>query len=236
MLKLGLTTCTFLRVTSNQERREMEGKRMATRNDPKGQASVAYLEASRAVSRAFTGRGIGHGGREGRQAASANQVGSMCNMNTRRNERRRQARRDRATSQRDMTVSQTHPWANDQGGESTLTAPASPVKKKRTSRWHTSFPYSFRPSKCSNCSKKHFGKCNEPPMCYECGSTTHMKLSCPWRRQQETSQAKEGLTVEGNHTGPTASNATSVNQGGAQARDYAMTEADARANPDSVTG
>ncbi|CAH9099333.1 unnamed protein product [Cuscuta epithymum] len=217
----------------------MEGRRMATRIDPKGQASVAYLGASRAVSRALTRRGIGHGGREGRegrQAASASHVGSMCNMNTRRNERRRQARRDRATSQRDMTVSQTHPWANDQGGESTFAAPASPVKKKRNSKWHASFPYSLRSSKCSNCSKKHFGKCIEPPMCYECGSTTHMKLSCPWRRQRETSQADEGLTVEGNHTGPTTSNAMFGNQCGTQTRVYAMTEADARANPDSVAG
>ncbi|CAH9050950.1 unnamed protein product, partial [Cuscuta europaea] len=125
----------------------MEGKRMAMRNDPRGQASVAYLEASRAVSRASRGRGIGHGGRESRQgqAASDGRVDSVCNMNTRRKERRRQTRHDRVTYQRDMTASQAHPWENEQGGESTFTAPASPVKKKRNSKWHASFPYSFRP-------------------------------------------------------------------------------------------
>ncbi|CAH9107314.1 unnamed protein product [Cuscuta europaea] len=41
-------------------------------------------------------------------------------------------------------------------------------------------------------------------------------------------------SASGGHGEASASNAPSVNQGRTQARVYAMTEADARANPDSV--
>ncbi|CAH9132716.1 unnamed protein product [Cuscuta epithymum] len=101
-------------------------------------------------------------------------------------------------------------------------------------------------TRCKNCKRNHLGKCRDPPRCYQCGNTGHLKMNCPQlggarssgpisgntgtRNQAGTSQASRG------QGGASASNAPSVNQGRTQARVYAMTEADAQANPDSVAG
>ncbi|CAH9138352.1 unnamed protein product [Cuscuta epithymum] len=71
-----------------------------------------------------------------------------------------------------------------------------------------------------------------------------MKVSCPQLGRGTGSGPSSGTMVSRNRTGaPSASmghggastsNAPSVNQGRTQARVYAITEADARANPDSV--
>ncbi|CAH9127734.1 unnamed protein product, partial [Cuscuta epithymum] len=100
--------------------------------------------------------------------------------------------------------------------------------------------------KCRNCGKRHSGKCREPPRCYNCGDTSHMMNSCPKQRrtnlEQNTIRPTRGDTRSGmsqispNQRGGPTSNAPSVNQGRTQARVYAMTEEDARENPESVTG
>ncbi|CAH9141334.1 unnamed protein product [Cuscuta epithymum] len=264
----------------------MENEHMTTRNDPRGQASVASLGAIRAMSRALRGREGGRGGREGCPDGIVidGHVNAVGNTNAERNdethipemgheqapcdekdyyvndmkndfhfdqtvevqerykkgwrrkERRRRAGYDRATYQHNMTVSQVHLWRSNQGKEGSSKAPASPVKKKKKSRWHTSWLYSSRPPKCPNYSTRHFGRCNEPPMCFKCGSTGHMKPSCPWRGKGGASRVGEGVVVERSCTEAIAGSVTSVNQDKAQTGVYAMTEANARSNPNSVAG
>ncbi|CAH9103049.1 unnamed protein product [Cuscuta epithymum] len=135
---------------------------------------------------------------------------------------------------------------NHGGGGGTFKAPAPPAKKNKDARWHASSSQNTGPPKCANCSKNHFGKCNAPPRCYRCGNTGHMKANYP-QLGGGGAPGSGGRTMTGrNRAGPSnggtgrggasTSHAASVNQGGAQARVYAMTEADARANPDSVTG
>ncbi|CAH9132733.1 unnamed protein product [Cuscuta epithymum] len=73
-----------------------------------------------------------------------------------------------------------------------------------------------------------------------------MKANCPQLMQESASGAGGGTMTGRNRAGPSnggtgrggasTSHAASVNQGGTQARVYAVTEADARANPDSVAG
>ncbi|CAH9146940.1 unnamed protein product, partial [Cuscuta epithymum] len=98
--------------------------------------------------------------------------------------------------------------------------------------------------RCKNCNRSHLGKCHDPPRCFQCGNTGHMKMNCPQlsgarasglsnRTKGTRSQAGASQATRG-QGGASASNAPSVNQGRTQARVYAMTEADAQANPDSV--
>ncbi|CAH9115495.1 unnamed protein product [Cuscuta epithymum] len=132
------------------------------------------------------------------------------------------------------------------GGGGSFKAPAPPAKKNRDARWHGPRPQNSGPPRCPNCSKQHFGKCNEPPRCFKCGNAGHMKANCPQLMQESASGAGGGTMTGRNRAGPSnggtgrgnasTSHAASVNQGGTQARVYAMTEADARANPDSVAG
>ncbi|CAH9116235.1 unnamed protein product [Cuscuta epithymum] len=132
------------------------------------------------------------------------------------------------------------------GGGSTFKTPAPPAKKNKDARWHASSSQNTGPPKCANCSKNHFGKCNAPPRCYRCGNTGHMKANCPQLGGGGAPGSGGGTMTGRNRAGPSnggtgrggasTSHAASVNQGGTQARVYAMTEADARANPDSVAG
>ncbi|CAH9110519.1 unnamed protein product [Cuscuta epithymum] len=101
-------------------------------------------------------------------------------------------------------------------------------------------------TRCKNCKRNHLGKCRDPPRCYQCGSTRHMKMSCPQLGGTRASEPSSGATGTRNqargsqltrgHGGASTSNAPSVNQERTQARVYAMTEADAQANPDFVAG
>ncbi|CAH9078389.1 unnamed protein product [Cuscuta epithymum] len=154
----------------------------------------------------------------------------------RRKERRRQAGYDRATYQYNMTVNQVHSWRSNQGEEGSFKALALPVKKKKKSKWNTSWLYSSRQPKCPDYSKRHLRKCNEPSTCFKCGSTGHMKPSCPWRGKGRASGAGKGVVVERSCAEAITGSVTSANQGKAQTGVYAMTEADARANPDSIAG
>ncbi|CAH9099308.1 unnamed protein product [Cuscuta epithymum] len=98
--------------------------------------------------------------------------------------------------------------------------------------------------RCNNCKRNHSGKCRDPPRCYQCGEAGHLRSSCPQLGQATGAGPSSGTTASRNrtgaphgstgHGGPSTSNAPSVNQGKTQARVYAMTEADARANLDSV--
>ncbi|CAH9111200.1 unnamed protein product [Cuscuta epithymum] len=135
---------------------------------------------------------------------------------------------------------------NHGGGGGTFKAPAPPAKKNKDARWHASSSQNMGPPKCANCLKNHFGKCNAPPRCYRCGNTGHMKANCPQSGGEGAPGSGGGAMTGRNRAGPSnggtgrggasTSHAASVNQGGTQARVYAMTEADARANPDSVAG
>ncbi|CAH9108841.1 unnamed protein product [Cuscuta epithymum] len=101
-------------------------------------------------------------------------------------------------------------------------------------------------ARCNNCKRSHFGKCRDPPRCFQCGDAGHLKTNCPQLGGARSSGPSSGATGSRNQAGgsqvtrgqggASASNAPSVNQGRTQARVYAMTEADARANPDSVAG
>ncbi|CAH9098887.1 unnamed protein product [Cuscuta epithymum] len=101
-------------------------------------------------------------------------------------------------------------------------------------------------TRCNNCKKNHSGKCRDPPRCFQCGDTGHLKAHCPQMGGARSSGPSSGATGTRNqargsqstrgHGGASASNAPSVNQERTQARVYAMTEADAQANPDSVAG
>ncbi|CAH9143139.1 unnamed protein product [Cuscuta epithymum] len=98
--------------------------------------------------------------------------------------------------------------------------------------------------RCNNCKRNHAGKCRDPPRCYQCGETGHLRSNCPQLGRAVSAGPSGGTTMSRNrtaaphantgHGGASASNAPSVNQGRTQARVYAITEADARANPDSV--
>ncbi|CAH9091663.1 unnamed protein product [Cuscuta europaea] len=126
-------------------------------------------------------------------------------------------------------------------GIGSLRPPAQPAKKNRDARWHGPRPQNLGAPRCPNCTKQHFGKCNEPPRCFKCRNAGHMKPNFPQVTQDNASGAGGGIMTGRNHAGPShggtgrggasTSNTVSVNQGGAQARVYAMTEADARANP-----
>ncbi|CAH9111504.1 unnamed protein product [Cuscuta europaea] len=139
---------------------------------------------------------------------------------------------------------QDHSRKHHAGGGSSFRAPAPPAKRNKGSGGQGAKPGSTWSPRCANCGKNHAGKCNEPPRCYKCGSTSHLKSSCPMLNGggpsgamggPTTSRGRAGPSQTGTgRSGPTASNAASVNQGRTQARVYAMTEADARANPDSI--
>ncbi|CAH9060861.1 unnamed protein product [Cuscuta europaea] len=139
---------------------------------------------------------------------------------------------------------QDHTRKHHAGGGNSFRAPAPPAKRNKGSGGQGPKPGGVGPPRCANCGKNHGGRCNEPPRCFKCGSTSHLKSSCPMLNGggpsgamggPTTSRGRAGPSQAGTgRSGPTASNAASVNQGRTQARVYAMTEADARANPDSI--
>ncbi|CAH9050032.1 unnamed protein product [Cuscuta epithymum] len=141
---------------------------------------------------------------------------------------------------------QDHSRKHHAGNGRSFRAPEPPAKKSKGPGGQGHSSGSVRPPRCPNCNTNHSGKCNEPPRCYKCGSTSHLKLSCPMLSGGGPSGAVEAPTSGRGRAGPsqggtgrggpTASNAASVNQGRTQARVYAMTEADAQANPDSIAG
>ncbi|CAH9062621.1 unnamed protein product [Cuscuta epithymum] len=104
--------------------------------------------------------------------------------------------------------------------------------------------YASTMPRCRNCKKNHTGTCRDPPKCYQCGEAGHMKMDCPQIGKNRGSRLSGATTASRNrdraphasigHGGASTSNAPSMNQGRTQARVYAMTEADAQANPDSV--
>ncbi|CAH9140042.1 unnamed protein product [Cuscuta epithymum] len=132
------------------------------------------------------------------------------------------------------------------GGGSSFRTPAPPSKGNQGPTGQSSRSQNSGVPRCSNCKKLHQGKCRDPPRCYQCGEVGHMKVSCPQLGRAVGAGPSSGTMVSRNRTGaPSASmghggastsNAPSVNQGRTQARVYAITEADARANPDSVAG
>ncbi|CAH9111659.1 unnamed protein product [Cuscuta europaea] len=130
------------------------------------------------------------------------------------------------------------------GGGGSFKTPAPPVRGNQGPSGQSSVSQGSGVKKCSNCKKNHFGKCRDPPRCYQCGEVGHLKVSCPQLGRAMGAGPSSGTTVSrnrtgapnasGGHGGASASNAPSVNQRRTQARVYAMTEADAHANPDSV--
>ncbi|CAH9091624.1 unnamed protein product [Cuscuta epithymum] len=132
------------------------------------------------------------------------------------------------------------------GGGRSFKTPAPPSRgNPGMSGQHSGSQASTAP-KCKNCKRNHVGKCRDPPRCYQCGDTEHMRSSCPQLGRAVSAGPSGGTTMSRNrtaaphantgHGGASTSNAPSVNQGRTQARVYAITEADARANPDSVAG
>ncbi|CAH9074891.1 unnamed protein product [Cuscuta europaea] len=139
-----------------------------------------------------------------------------------------------------------HSRKNNHGDGGSFRPPAPPAKKSKDARWHGPRPQNSGAPRCPNCTKQHFGKCNEASRCFKCGNAGHMKANCPQVMHGNVMGVGGGAMTGRNRVGashggtgrggPSTSNAASVNQGGAQARVYAMTEADARANPDSIAG
>ncbi|CAH9094849.1 unnamed protein product [Cuscuta epithymum] len=131
-------------------------------------------------------------------------------------------------------------------GGGSFRAPPPPSRGKQGPSRHDSGSQASGTPRCLNCKKSHLGKCREPPRCFQCGNTGHLKAHCPQLGGQRSSGPSSGATgtrsqVGGSqstrgHGGASASNAPSVNQERTQARVYVMTEADVQANPDSVAG
>ncbi|CAH9113828.1 unnamed protein product [Cuscuta epithymum] len=130
------------------------------------------------------------------------------------------------------------------GGGGSFRAPAPPSKGNSAFGGHNSGSQASTAPRCRNCNRSHAGKCRDPPRCYQCGDTGHLKPNCPQLGGNRGAGSSGATTASRSRTGAphastgqggaSASNAPSVNQGRTQARVYAMTEADARANPDSV--
>ncbi|CAH9135567.1 unnamed protein product [Cuscuta epithymum] len=130
------------------------------------------------------------------------------------------------------------------GGGGSFRAPAPPSRGSSGTGGQNSGSQAPMMIRCRNCNRNHGGKCRDPPRCYQCGDTGHIKPNCPQlggnrgagssgttTASRSRTRAPQASTGQG---GASTSNAPSVNQGRTQARVYAMTEADARANPDSV--
>ncbi|CAH9086109.1 unnamed protein product [Cuscuta epithymum] len=132
------------------------------------------------------------------------------------------------------------------GGGGSFRAPAPPSRGNPNMGGQNSGLQASTKPKCRNCKRNHEGKCRDPPRCYQCGDTGHIRPNCPQLGGNRSSGPNVATTVSRNrggapnastnHGGASTSNAPSVNQGRTQARVYAMTEVDARANPDSVAG
>ncbi|CAH9052909.1 unnamed protein product [Cuscuta europaea] len=118
---------------------------------------------------------------------------------------------------------QDHSRKHHAGGGNSFRVPAPPAKRNKASGGQGAKPGSTWSPRCANCGKNHAGKCNEPPRCYKCGSTSHLKSSCPMLNGGGPSGAIEGPTASRGRAGPsqadtgrggpTASNAASLNQG-----------------------
>ncbi|CAH9124692.1 unnamed protein product [Cuscuta epithymum] len=131
-------------------------------------------------------------------------------------------------------------------GGGSFRAPPPPSRGNQGSSGQGSRSQTSVVTRCNNCKKNHSGKCRDPPRCFQCGDAGHLKAHCPQLGGARTSGPSNGPTGTRNqpgasqasrgHGGASTSNAPSVNQGRTQARVYAMTEADAQANPDSVAG
>ncbi|CAH9109543.1 unnamed protein product [Cuscuta epithymum] len=132
------------------------------------------------------------------------------------------------------------------GGGGSFRAPAPPSKGNPAFSGHNSGSQASTTPRCRNCNRSHAGKCRDPPRCFQCGSTGHIKPNCPQLGGNRGAGSSGATTASRSRTGAphasagqggaSTSNAPSVNQGRTQARVYAMTEADARADPDSVAG
>ncbi|CAH9142211.1 unnamed protein product [Cuscuta epithymum] len=130
------------------------------------------------------------------------------------------------------------------GGGGSFRAPAPPSRGGSGTGGQTSGSQAPMMIRCRNCNRNHGGKCRDPPRCYQCGDTGHIKPNCPQLGGNRGVGSSGATTASRNRSGAphasmgqggaSTSNAPSVNQGRTQARVYAMTEADARANPDSV--
>ncbi|CAH9068783.1 unnamed protein product [Cuscuta epithymum] len=142
--------------------------------------------------------------------------------------------------------SQRHSRRTNVEGDKTFRAQTLSLEWSRGSGGQNSRSKGSRVPKCTNCKKHHPGKCWEPPRCYRCREIGHTNANCPQLVPDQTLgsssttigiQSQAGASqASKEHGGASVSNAPSVNQGRTHARVYTMTEAEARANPDSVAG
>ncbi|CAH9089721.1 unnamed protein product, partial [Cuscuta europaea] len=65
------------------------------------------------------------------------------------------------------------------GGGRSFRAPAAPSKGNPATSGHYSGSQAPTTPRCRNCNGNHIGKCRDPPRCYQCGSTGHIKPNCP---------------------------------------------------------
>ncbi|CAH9102584.1 unnamed protein product [Cuscuta epithymum] len=186
--------------------------------------------------------------------APIEQMGMVINWLQR--ERARLIQKRQARQAKDAPLGRKRKWGDHdpQGhsrrtnveGDKTFGVHTLSLGRSRGSGGQNSRSKGSRVPKCTNCKKHHPGKCWDPPRCYRCREIGHTNANCPQLIPDQTlgsSSTTIGIRSQAGasraskeHGGASVSNAPSVNQGGTQARVYAMTEADAQANPDSVAG